>query len=59
MNDFNISPEGAVHLLAEKLLGAQGKIMITKGHDNAATKQEIIAAYKEATDLVNSVVRGR
>ncbi len=55
MTDFNVTPEGAVLQLTEKLLHADGKVLQVKGtRADAATKQEIIAAYKEARKLVRT-----
>ncbi len=58
MTDFNVTPEGAVLQLAEKLLNADGKRLLLKGNGtDAATRQEITAAYQEARELMNQVVR--
>lgn len=55
MSDFNVTPEGAVLQLAEKLLQADGKVLQTKGtRAEAATKEEIITAYKVARKLVRT-----
>ena len=55
MSDTPQSPEAVTFQLAEKLLLSDGKNMIAKGNNSAATRQEIAAAYKETLNLVRNI----
>lgn len=54
MTECGESKEAVTFALAQALLLADGKLMLNKVSQNAATRAEIIAAFKEAQKLVRA-----
>lgn len=52
MSDSPQSREAVAMKLAEHLLHADGKLLVGKAHEKAATRTEITVAFKEAVELV-------